>query len=64
MIEPTESESRQVLEDFAAALVSIAGEAQNDPDLVRNAPHITPVGRLDEVLAARNPVLKHRENAR
>jgi glycine dehydrogenase subunit 2 len=58
MIEPTESESRKTLEAFAAALLAIAEEADLDPDLVKKAPHGTPVGRLDEVSAARNPVLK------
>ena len=58
MIEPTETESRETLEAFAAALLAIADEAEKDPDLVKNAPHSTPVRRLDEVRAARDPVLR------
>ncbi len=55
MIEPTETESLETLEAFAAALVKIAEEAQTDPDLVKNAPHNTLVTRLDETGAARKP---------
>jgi glycine dehydrogenase subunit 2 len=58
MIEPTESESRETLEAFASALLAIADEAEHEPDTVKTAPRGTPVGRLDEVSAARNPVLK------
>ncbi len=57
MIEPTETESRQELDAFAAALEAIDQEAREDPDLVRSAPHHTPVGRLDEAAAARRPRL-------
>lgn len=58
MIEPTETESRQTLEAFAQALISIAREAETDPQRVREAPHTTSIGRLDEVRAARHPVLR------
>jgi glycine dehydrogenase subunit 2 len=58
MIEPTETESRETLDRFADTLIYIAKEAQQDPDKVRNAPYTTVVSRLDEVKAARNPVLK------
>jgi glycine dehydrogenase subunit 2 len=58
MIEPTETESRENLDLFIAALKSIADEAQNDPEVVRQAPHVCKVRRLDEVLAARKPCLK------
>ncbi|GHV85983.1 putative glycine dehydrogenase (decarboxylating) subunit 2 [Spirochaetia bacterium] len=58
MAEPTETENRETLEAFAAALVSIAGEAQTNPELLKEAPRHTPVGRLDETAAARNPVLR------
>jgi glycine dehydrogenase subunit 2 len=58
MIEPTESESREELDAFIEAMLSIAEEARRDPDLVRTAPHTTPIRRLDEVSAARNPVLR------
>jgi len=57
MIEPTETESRATLDAFVAALHAIADEAVSDPERVRTAPHTTPVRRLDEVRAARHPVL-------
>ncbi len=57
MIEPTETESQATLDAFAAAMLDIAEEARERPDLMRSAPHTTPVGRLDEVRAARKPVL-------
>jgi glycine dehydrogenase subunit 2 len=52
MIEPTETESKETLDAFAAALRQIAEEARTDPDLLHNAPHTTPLGRLDEVRAS------------
>jgi len=55
MIEPTETESRDTLEAFAEALKAIAAE---DPEMLRDAPHTTPVSRLDEVKAAKTPVLR------
>jgi glycine dehydrogenase subunit 2 len=58
MIEPTESESLGELDLFVQAMKSIAEECASDPDLVKKAPHNTRVGRLDEVMAARNPVLR------
>jgi glycine dehydrogenase subunit 2 len=58
MIEPTETESKASLDAFAEALLRIAEEVETDPDIVRQAPHTTPVGRLDEAAAARNPCLK------
>ena len=58
MIEPTESESKEELELFIAALRAIAREAESDPELVRTAPHTTRVKRLDEVTAARKPILR------
>ena len=57
MIEPTETENKQVLDDFADTLIKIAGEAHTQPELLKQAPHHTPVGRLDEVKAARELVL-------
>ena len=57
MIEPTETESKQELEHFADIMKKIAQEAHNDPDLLHNAPHNTPLGRLDEVKAAKELVL-------
>jgi glycine dehydrogenase subunit 2 len=58
LIEPTESVGRQELDQFIEAMRSIAHEAQENPDLVINAPHDTRIGRLDEAAAARKPVLR------
>lgn len=58
MIEPTETESKETLDAFADALIQIAQEAKTNPELLHNAPHVAPVARLDEVLAARQPVLQ------
>jgi glycine dehydrogenase subunit 2 len=55
MIEPPESESRETLDAFCDAMLAIAKECEDQPDLVRTAPHTTPRSRLDEVLAARKP---------
>jgi len=57
MIEPTETESKQTLDAFIEALVKIAAEAHAAPELLKEAPHFTPVKRLDEVKAARELVL-------
>ena len=57
MIEPTETENKQTLDEFADALIKIAAEAHTQPDLLHGAPHITPIGRLDEVKAAKELVL-------
>jgi glycine dehydrogenase subunit 2 len=53
LIEPTETESKQTLDAFAAAMKEILQEAETDPQLVKTAPHTLPVRRLDEVRAAR-----------
>jgi glycine dehydrogenase subunit 2 len=58
MIEPTETESRETLDDFSAALRAIQGEAA---DFLHEAPHSLPVSRPDEVKAAREPILRWRE---
>ncbi|HMV48039.1 MAG TPA: aminomethyl-transferring glycine dehydrogenase subunit GcvPB [Blastocatellia bacterium] len=58
MIEPTESEGRDELDLFIDAMKSIAREAEENPDLVKQAPHSTRIGRLDEAAAARKPVLR------
>jgi glycine dehydrogenase subunit 2 len=58
LIEPTETESRETLDAFVAAMKEILDEAHNDPDLVKSAPHSTPVRRLDDVKAARELDLK------
>jgi len=60
MIEPTETESRETLDEFVEAMRAIATEARTEPDRVRQAPHTTRVGRLDETRAARRPVLRWR----
>ncbi|MBW1811042.1 MAG: aminomethyl-transferring glycine dehydrogenase subunit GcvPB [Deltaproteobacteria bacterium] len=58
MIEPTETESLETLDEFVAAMLAIDQQARSDPQQVRSAPHHTVVGRLDEVKAAREPILK------
>jgi glycine dehydrogenase subunit 2 len=55
MIEPGETETRESLDHFAAALKTIVEKARTDPDWLHGAPHFTPVRRLDDVLAARKP---------
>jgi len=54
MIEPTETESKETLDRFADAMIAIARECEKDPELVKSAPHTTPVGRLDEVRAVKD----------
>jgi glycine dehydrogenase subunit 2 len=61
MIEPTETETKENLEAFAEALKKIAREAKTDPGLLKTAPHNTPVGRLDEISAARKPILRYQQ---
>lgn len=58
MIEPTETESKETLDEFIAAMKKIAREAETSPDMVIHAPHSTIVGRLDETTAARKPIVK------
>jgi glycine dehydrogenase subunit 2 len=53
MIEPTETESKETLDAFCEAMIKIAKECETNPDLVKNAPHTTPIRRLDEAKAAR-----------
>ncbi len=60
MIEPTESESLEELDLFVDAMRSIAREVEETPELVKTAPHSTRVSRLDEVQAARKPMLRWR----
>jgi glycine dehydrogenase subunit 2 len=59
MIEPTETESKERLDDFVDAMTRIAAEAAADPELLKDAPHTRPVRRLDEVKAAKEPVVKY-----
>ena len=58
MIEPTETETRESLDGFADAVEAILAEAESDPEIARQAPYTTPVRRLDEAAAARNPVVR------
>ncbi|HEY83814.1 MAG TPA: glycine dehydrogenase subunit 2 [Chloroflexi bacterium] len=60
MIEPTETESKETLDAFADVLEKIAEEARENPELLHSAPHTTEVSRLDEVVAARKPVLRYK----
>ena len=59
MIEPTETESKEELDTFCEAMLKIADEVKNNPDLVKSAPHNTIIGRLDEVLAVKEPDLNY-----
>lgn len=59
MFEPTETESKETLDAFIDAMIQIAKEAEENPELVQEAPHTTIVKRLDETKAARKPVLRY-----
>ncbi len=61
MVEPTENESKETLDGFIAVMRQIAEEAKTDPELVKSAPHTTPIGRVDDVLAAKHPVTTYRQ---
>ncbi len=61
MIEPTENESKETIDGFIAVMRQIAEEAKTHPDLVKSAPHNTPIGRVDDVLAAKHPVVTWRQ---
>ena len=61
MIEPTENESRETLDGFIAVMRRIADEAKENPDIVKSAPHLTPIGRVDDVLAAKHPIVTYRQ---
>jgi glycine dehydrogenase subunit 2 len=58
MVEPTETETKETLDAFAEAIAAILSEAADDPEIARNAPYTTPVRRLDEVGAAKRPVIR------
>src|SRR5699024_5424801 len=58
MVEPTETESKETLDGFVDTLIHISKEAEENPDIVLEAPHTTVIGRLDETQAARKPVLR------
>jgi glycine dehydrogenase subunit 2 len=59
MIEPTETESKETLDEFIEKMIQIAKEAEENPEMVQEAPHTTVVKRLDEATAARKPILKY-----
>jgi glycine dehydrogenase subunit 2 len=59
MIEPTETEAKETLDAFCDAMLAIADEARKQPELLKGAPHHRPVQRLDEVRAAKQPVVKY-----
>ena len=61
MIEPTENESKETLDGFIAVMRQIAEEAKTNPELVKSAPHDTPIGRVDDVLAAKHPIVTYRQ---
>jgi glycine dehydrogenase subunit 2 len=58
MVEPTETETKQTIDSFVEALKAIVKEAEESPELVKGAPHLTRLGRLDEARAARKPRLR------
>ncbi|PKR78975.1 glycine dehydrogenase (aminomethyl-transferring) [Halalkalibacillus sediminis] len=59
MVEPTETESKETLDEFIDAMIQISNEAKEDPEIVQEAPHTTVLSRLDETQAARKPVLRY-----
>lgn len=61
MIEPTDTESKETLDAFAEAMIQIAKEVEENPEVVLEAPHNTIVGRLDEVQAARKPIVRYQK---
>ena len=62
MIEPTETESKETMDSFIDTMIKIKQEAMETPDLVKNAPYTTPVSRLDNVKAAREPDIRWKRN--
>ena len=58
LVEPTETETRETLDEFVDAIVAIIAEAKDDPEIARNAPYGTPVRRLDEAGAAKRPRIR------
>ncbi|WP_026572531.1 aminomethyl-transferring glycine dehydrogenase subunit GcvPB [Bacillus sp. UNC438CL73TsuS30] len=62
MIEPTETEAKETLDAFCDVMIQIAKEAEENPEIVQEAPHTTIVGRMDETKAARKPVLRYKKN--
>ncbi|MED3563279.1 aminomethyl-transferring glycine dehydrogenase subunit GcvPB [Bacillus xiapuensis] len=62
MIEPTETEAKETLDAFCDVMIQIAMEAEENPEIVQEAPHTTIVGRMDETKAARKPVLRYKKD--
>ncbi|WP_270583218.1 aminomethyl-transferring glycine dehydrogenase subunit GcvPB [Bacillus smithii] len=62
MIEPTETESKETLDSFIEAMIQIAKEAEEQPEIVQEAPHTTVIRRLDETAAARKPILRFKRS--
>jgi glycine dehydrogenase subunit 2 len=60
MIEPTESETRETLDEFVSAMIKLAEICQQDPASLHRAPELAPVGRPDEAAAARHPILTYK----
>lgn len=63
MVEPTETETRESLDQLADAIEEILAEAERDPEILRQAPYTTPVRRLDEAAASRRPVVRQARGA-
>ena len=61
MIEPTENESKETLDGFIDVMRRIAQEAKEQPDLVKTAPHSTPISRVDDVEAAKHPIVTYKQ---
>jgi glycine dehydrogenase subunit 2 len=61
MIEPTENESKETIDAFIDVMRKIAEEAKESPELVKSAPHNTPIGRVDDVLAAKHPIVTYHQ---
>ncbi len=61
MIEPTECETKETLDEFISVMRQISDEAENNPELVHSAPHTTIISRLDEAAAARKPILRYKQ---
>ncbi|GAB6981834.1 aminomethyl-transferring glycine dehydrogenase subunit GcvPB [Prevotella dentasini] len=61
MIEPTENESKETIDSFISIMRTIAQEAHDTPEIVKDAPRTTPIGRVDDVLAAKHPVVTYRQ---
>jgi glycine dehydrogenase subunit 2 len=61
MIEPTENESKETIDGFIGVMRKIAEEAKENPDEVKSAPHLTPIGRVDDVLAAKHPIVTYKQ---